>query len=115
MSASPTSTTLEDAALEQDSGLSVGAKAGIGVGAAIGAIAILALASTVIWYRRRLRRLENGRAGQHLPTNGIDRYDDKMVSNANPSPHEPLYVPRTPLEVDSSAIYEMQGQGNRRG
>ena len=56
----PTSAAANDGASEQSTGLSSGAKAGIGIGAALGALAIIALAAFFIWRSRRAKGYNSG-------------------------------------------------------
>jgi hypothetical protein len=64
--ATPGSATNQPTSLRHDNnGLSIGAKAGIGIGTVAGCIVLAALAFTIWRYKRKLNRLELGHSDVH--------------------------------------------------
>jgi hypothetical protein len=76
---------------------------------------ILALNFALVRYRRRLRRLDQMRPEQHLPTQQMNGYsDEKVVTGWQTGPNRPPAGSYYDPEVDSSVVNEMLGQSSRK-
>ncbi|KAL9059743.1 MAG: hypothetical protein Q9162_001044 [Coniocarpon cinnabarinum] len=84
---------------DSSSGLSSGAKAGIGVGVAVGAVAIIALAGAMYWYKKKASRVHHE---NNLGMAGFfgDRKTGSVGSGATSDQLPQYHAP--PAEMDNS-------------
>jgi hypothetical protein len=111
----PPSTASDPPKAQENSGTSIRAKARIGAGVAVAVIVILALNFALVRYRRRLRRLDQMRPGQHLPTQQTNGHiDEKVVTGWQTGPNRPPTESYYAPEMDSPVVHEMSGQSSRK-